>query len=451
MKLVKGEEKVIYLGGTSEDLCWGKVQFPKCYDMPYGKTGLFVHEDDDCAAALDKDPIGKWFVSFDDCKTWQEATEKDREEMGTILPNGDVLRPLAGAPIKIPNASKSPWYFGNARVPTDDEIMRPIPDEKNCLPNPITAITTVFGARYEIFWLDSIRDEMIDKRFCFRRKRKNKDVSEIQYVLPDWKYRLTYSFEPWYNGKSLNEIMLYYPGLYNCRKVKVAPDGSLYLAHYVPYGTGSNPFTGLYEKNSASYIFKSTDNGETWFVVGYIPYKYPNEEKDKFAYLKEGFVEPDIEFMPDGSILCILRTCEVFQGAPEWGPTYLSRSVDGGATWSIPEYFADRGALPKLLQLKNGVTLAVITRPGIYIYASDDCGKTWTNALEIMTDKDRSSLANVVPEKPNFHQWCGSCCNCDIKALEDNKAILFFSDFYIPDNNGVKRKGIKSIEILVDV
>lgn len=450
MKITKQNERVIYLGGTNEELCWGKVQFPKAYEMPNGDMGLFVHEDDDCAAALSIDPIGKWFVSSDKGKTWRKATEEDKGAMGTVLPNGDVMRPLAGAPIKIPNAKHSPWYFGNARVPTDQEIIPPKPEEENLLPRKITVVGDIFGGKKDIYWVDSIRDEMIDKRFAFRRKKKGANEAEIYYTLPDWKYRLTYGFTPWYNGQSLNEYMLYYPGLFHCRTIKVAPDGALYLAHYTMHGCGSNPFTGLYEKLSCSYIFKSTDNGETWKVIGYIPYRFPNVEKDKFAYLKEGFVEPDLEFMPDGSILCILRTCEVFQGAPEWGPTYLTRSTDGGITWSTPEYFTDRGALPKLLQLKNGITLAVITRPGIYVYASNDCGKTWVNAVEVMTDEDRSKLANVVPEIPNFHQWTGSCCNCDIKAIDNNKAILFFSDFYISDEKGIKHKGIKSIEIFTE-
>ena len=64
-----------------------------------------------------------------------------------------------------------------------------------------------------------------------------------------------------------------------------------------------------------------------------------------------------------------------------------------------------------------------------------------------MTADDRSGLANVPPEKPNFHQWAGSCCNCTILPLADNKALLTYSDFYTPDENGIKRKAIKTIEI----
>ena len=120
-------------------------------------------------------------------------------------------------------------------------------------------------------------------------------------------------------------------------------------------------------------------------------------------------------------------------------------------TWSRPEYFKDRGALPQLLQLGNGVTLAVITRPGIYVYASCDCGRTWSEALEVMTDGDRSVLANHPPARPNFHQWAGSCCNCTILPTADDRALLAFSDFYVPDRDGIRHKGIKTIEIIADL
>ena len=243
--------------------------------------------------------------------------------------------------------------------------------------------------------------------------------------------------------------MLNNAGLYTCRDVKVAPDGSLFIAHY--RGNGANPFTGVYEGTTNAYILHSDDNGETWQLRGYIPYKEPDEEHDVFAHLKSGFSEPNLAFMPDGSILCILRTCDVFRGAPEWGPTYLSRSEDNGYTWSKPEFFRDRGALPQLLQLDNGVTLAVITRPGIYVYASCDCGHTWTDVLEVMTDADRSVLANDPPARPNFHQWAGSCCNCTILPTAENRALLAFSDFYVADDAGVKHKGIKTIEIVADL
>jgi hypothetical protein len=102
------------------------------------------------------------------------------------------------------------------------------------------------------------------------------------------------------------------------------------------------------------------------------------------------------------------------------------------------------------LRLECGVTLAVITRPGIFVYASDDEGYSWNARLEIMTDADRSGLGNSVPERPNFWEYAGSCCNCTILPIAENKALLAYSDFYYPDENGVKRKSILTVEITVE-
>jgi hypothetical protein len=210
----------------------------------------------------------------------------------------------------------------------------------------------------------------------------------------------------------------------------MGPDGkSLWCATYKP---GADPKTGVYSGKGGAFILRSDDDGESWRCVGYIRYE-GDIEKDKFAYMRDGFSEPSIEFMDDGSMICLLRTCGVFGGTTEWGPTYLARSFDEGVTWSRPEYFADRGALPQLLKLDCGVTLAVITRPGIYVYASDDNGYTWDVKLEIMEDSDRSIIANEVPQRANFWQYAGSCCNCTILPIAENKALLAYSDFYYPD------------------
>lgn len=40
---------------------------------------------------------------------------------------------------------------------------------------------------------------------------------------------------------------------------------------------------------------------------------------------------------------------------------------------------------------------------------------------------------NNPPERPDFHQWCGSCCNVDLKPLDANRAILIY---YVPDASG---------------
>ena len=448
MKLLKTQnDRIVYLGDTNENLHWGWVQFPRLFPMRNGNLGLAVHDDDDSWVSLDGDTTEKWLVSEDKGATWRAAKKEDKAMMGTILPNGDILRSLPNLPKSLKGVKEAPWHFANYHIPTDNLIPQ-MPDDEMQLPYPITSYMSIFEDKRKVYWLDSIPDKLIEKRFCFHRLNKGETEAKTVYADVEWQHRTVISFQPSHPTRTdLEPVMLANAGLYSCREVVVAPDNSLYIAHY--RGDGANPFTGVYTGNAEAYILRSTDNGESWKLHGYIPYQ-PDEEHDYFTHLNGGFYEPSIAFMPDGSMLCLLRTCNVFFGAPEWGPTYLTRSFDGGKTWEKPEYFADRGALPQLLQLKCGVTLAVITRPGIYVYASEDCGKTWSQKIEIMTDEDRSVLANEPPQRPNFHQWVGSCCNCTILPIADNKAILAYSDFYIPDEKGVKRKGIKTVEIVVD-
>jgi len=416
--------------------------------MRNGNIGLYIHDDDDSWVAFDGDTAGKWLVTEDKGVTWRAATMADRAMMGTQLPNGDVLRSHPNLPASLIGVKESPWRFGNYRNPADtlDPVL---PEDDNTLPHPITLTCNVWGGISKVYWLDTIPDKLIEKRFCFSRLNNGETESRYVYADVDWKYRTIVSFRPSHATRTdLEEVMLNNAGLYSDSDVVVAPDGSLYLAHY--RGCGANPFTGVYEGTTNSYVLRSDDNGYTWKLRGYIPYKEPDEEKDPYAHLQSGFSEASLAFMPDGSMLSLLRTCDVFQGAPEWGPTYLSRSYDGGSTWEKPVYFKDRGALPQLLQLANGVTLAAITRPGIYVYASRDCGHTWDEVVEVMPDTDRSKLANNPPEHPNFHQWAGSCCNCTILPLDDNRALLAYSDFYVPDDAGVKHKGIRTVEIVTD-
>ena len=242
--------------------------------------------------------------------------------------------------------------------------------------------------------------------------------------------------------------MLDNAGLYTCCDPKVAPDGSLYIAQYRSYG--ANPFTGVYEGTYNTYILRSIDNGESWQLQGYIPYKYPDEEKDPLAHLKLGFVEPSLEFMPDGSMVWFFRSAWYGSTTWEWAPMYMSRSTDMGRTWSKPAVFAHTGILPRLCRLACGATLICYARPGIFIQGScDKSGNVWSDPVVVMTPEDRSHLANIKIDTPTFHQWDGACNNPELLMLDDNSAMLFYSDFYYPDSAGVKRKSILCRKITV--
>lgn len=222
--------------------------------------------------------------------------------------------------------------------------------------------------------------------------------------------------------------------------IKEAPDKSIWACTYI--GAHLNPFNKAPDVHSAVTLYKSTDNAKTFKLQSYIPFpfdtlKYPT------AYLGNGFSENDIEFMDDGSIIILIRTTDVFSGGPEWNDMYYARSVDGGKSFSEPVSMGC-GILPSLCKLKCGVTLAAYGRPGIYIRPTKD-GKTWDAPIEIMSPNNRSHLMNNPPERPNFHQWAGSCCNVDLKALDDNHAMIVYSDFYYPDKSGKTNKKLKTV------
>lgn len=43
-----------------------------------------------------------------------------------------------------------------------------------------------------------------------------------------------------------------------------------------------------------------------------------------------GYDEPELEFMPHGSMIMILRTTDAFRCDKEWAPSYIIRSTDMG-------------------------------------------------------------------------------------------------------------------------
>ena len=447
IKITMSKPQCVYSGGLPEKLHWGFVQFPWLYNTSDGGIILSVHCEDDAPFALEGNKA--YFRSDDQGKSWRAATCEDLKKMGYAAPNGDTLMPKA-FPVKSVKGKKRPVWFGNYRIPTDEILPQPSKD-KDSLPFPAAISTNVFGSFDYLYYVDTLPDDICPKGLLFSRLRKGESDPKDFVADADWKNRLVRIYDPGvvydsWKGED-NELIVSSPGIYSCPRIKLGPDGkTLWLAEYKE---GSDPETAAYTGKVGSYILRSEDNGESWECVSFIRYE-GDAQKDHFAYTRDGFSEPSIEFMGDGSMLCLLRTCGVFGGTPEWGPTYLCRSTDNGKSWSKPEYFKDRGALPQLLRLECGVTLAVITRPGIFVYASDDEGYSWNAELEVMTDSDRSGLGNEIPERPNFWQYAGSCCNCTILPIAENKALLAYSDFYYPDENGIKHKSIMIVEITVE-
>ena len=103
---------------------------------------------------------------------------------------------------------------------------------------------------------------------------------------------------------------------------------------------------------------RSTDRGETWRESHIIP-------ESNFL------TEPDVVKLPDGRLMCIMRT--------EMAHSFSS---DHGRTWSEPRTgLLPRGAAPDLLLTSDGVLLCGMREqpsPRTGLIISTDFGKTWS-------------------------------------------------------------------------
>ncbi|MDR3147005.1 MAG: glycoside hydrolase [Treponema sp.] len=170
------------------------------------------------------------------------------------------------------------------------------------------------------------------------------------------------------------------------------------------------------------------DLGKTFSFLSTIPYQQlPAYDKQ----YRGGFSEPGIAFMPDASIICLLRTENGIKVGS--APSYICRSTDGGKSWSDADFFDSLGVWPDLVTLKNGVTLACYGRPGFFVRAtSDPSGRVWddrTTVIEPELAADGSEIRNT-------------CGYGGLLALGDDTALLVYSHFKWPNEEGIPAKTI---------
>ena len=431
MKLKMGEEQVIVRGMTYEENPWGQYQFPRPYNLG-DRLVVGVHVADD-----DFKTFGqyRWFESLDQGMTWNDADPSVSAECGLMLPNGDKIyfpmepaMPLDGYKFT-PQNQLNPGY---------DFIKKA---EEGTLPIPDGITSWIDGTVIRAYNADRLPASLSKKEWLSKRIPAGQTEPVDEMVPIEWPYLTRVVLSGAYYSNILKPI-------FPRGNPKLGPDGAIWIT--VHSGEGHiNPSNGQYSPYYSAELFRSDDNGHSFKLRGHMEYEANGHE---FPYQNGGFSDSDIEFMPDGSIVWFLRSTWYMSTGWEWQPMYMSRSTDDGYNWSKPEKFAKGGILPRLCQLECGARLLCYARPGIFVCANkNESGTKWSEPLVVMTDEDRSHLANVVKnEGKTFHDWDGSCNNPEIVPLDQNSAMLFYTDFYYPDENNVKRKTVLCRKIIVE-
>ena len=431
MKISISKESVVYQGPAYEDSFWGEVQFPEIMKCADGTLAIKTHVADDNWREFGKNK-DVWCISRDNGESWERTDNSVVFQTGNLLPNGDRLYFPMVTGITCNRSELKEARIVTQRLPSD----RITKQADGSWPHPVFMYRDIFLNENYIYDMETIPDEYSKKEWLAYRILKGKFDAvpeKVKIVHPHMSVR----------GVVGKDSMVMAPFSPYGRGFRVDNEGNVWLTSYT--GAHLNPYNGGVDVCSASVLYKSTDNGRTFELSGYIPY-IPNTTKHPTAYMCDGFSETAIEFMDDGSMIVLLRATSVFLGGPEWNTMYFARSTDGGKTFSEPTEFDKCGVMPNLLKLPCGVTLAAYGRPGIYVRGcSDPHGIDWEDPIEVMTGDDRSGLMNNPPKRPNFHQWAGSCCNVDLQPIGPNKAILTYSDFYYPDQSGKTNKRLKTI------
>ncbi len=121
----------------------------------------------------------------------------------------------------------------------------------------------------------------------------------------------------------------------------------------------------------------SRDGGRTWEKLGLVP--------DADGVDRSWVHEPDVIELPDGTLLGALRVSpKRFVGD---NTIYLTRSCDGGKTWSVPQPTDFCGTPPHFLLHSSGALVITYSRRvapnGQRARISYDGGKTWGEELVI--------------------------------------------------------------------
>ena len=380
MKIRLSEPVVVAMGPISAQSKWGPYQFPAIYRLEDGRLIYTFCDAADSEAAYNAELGCR--VSADGGKTWTAARERDFSDLlGIRATNGDLVR---------------------------FEGLSSIPLENVSLPEPIGC--TALG--HTIYRVEDLKNPTFPLTWRLYRRADGEKSATLEDVTLNWPHMIVRSTQGVFVPPSVRG------------RLRKAPDDTLWMPHY--YLAGTDPESGELIPYLCNYLFRSTDCGRTWELMHFLPY-FPDGKLRQEHY--EGYGENDVAFCPDGSMIRLIRLSSV-------APCMLTRSADGGKTWSEPQIFDTHGVWPCLLTLKCGVTLASYGRPGLTLRATDDPScQAWEDPIELIHAPafDQGGDLNSLEE-------VATCGYSSMIPLDDRTAALAYSNFTIRDRDGISHK-----------
>ena len=121
-------------------------------------------------------------------------------------------------------------------------------------------------------------------------------------------------------------------------------------------------------------IFESNDGGRSYDFKSFVA-------RPEHSWGDEGANESDMVMLPNGEILCVLRTGA--QGGSGFShPMIIARSADQGRTWTRRRMTLS-GVNPRLHLMSDGTLVLGAGRPGSYLVFSRDNGHNWGSKVNL--------------------------------------------------------------------
>ena len=360
---------------------WGPYQFPSLCK----KDGRYYYHFSDAADHYSAYGLPGWVYQTDAaCLAWEWCRDEDRynEARALRLPNGDLVCS----------------YSGKSALTAELE-----------LPEAAGAFT-ITGRHYTCYRNDQLPPEI--GGFSLLRKKAGETQWKLEHAAMEEKGGIRCAFDGFLPAMQAR-----------ANKFWLGPDGKPYLLIY----NFKLREDGTPDSRDWVYLLRSDDNAHSFHEIGTIPYE-PELSVDPQAYSdkRRGFLEPDMCFLDDRRMLCIIRTTHC-----ELGPMYLCRSEDAGATWTRPRYLHTHGVYPHLIRLENGALVLSYGRPGVELMISWDDGYTWSKPVSIVPPKNPDPTADT-------------CGYTQLMAVDQNTCMLAFSDFNYDPGDGYPRKAMFS-------